>query len=196
MNKICPSCDKPFDNRGTFCTRCYQKQYYEKNKEKKSLKKAQYYLDNKEEIDKKSKEYVAENHEKVKLKNRTHYKDNKEDILAYQKKYRITPTGKFGQGVKSAEERDLSWNIPFELYKSIIANPCHYCDEPLTNIGGSSLDRINNDVGYEVGNVLPCCGTCNGIRNRYLTQEEMEVAMKAVIQLRKAKDGQQTTDGQ
>ena len=51
--------------------------------------------------------------------------------------------------------------------------PCYYCGV----IGGNTftinrfgttesyayngIDRLNNDIGYILGNVVPCCGACN-----------------------------------
>ena len=73
----------------------------------------------------------------------------------------------------------------FEQYEAIISQPCHYCYCSLYNFGGSSLDRIDNLVGYVLTNVLPCCGICNNIRNNFLSVKEMEVAMAAVVEFRK-----------
>lgn len=185
MNKLCSCCNKEFDNRGKRCTTCYQKQYYEKNKEKRSIEKAQYYVNNKEKIDKRSKDYETNNKDKVKAKNRTHYKNNKQTILNYQKAIKHTPKRKYGQGKKSASERNLSWNIDYDSYLLLIAQPCDYCKCSLENMGGVSLDRIKNEIGYELTNVVPCCGICNNIRNRFLTHEEMKIAMEAVLEHRK-----------
>lgn len=40
---------------------------------------------------------------------------------------------------------------------------------------------------FLINNVLSCCGTCNFIRQDLLTVEEMEVAMKAVLNFRACK---------
>ena len=45
---------------------------------------------------------------------------------------------------------------------------------------------MNNEKGYEEGNVLPCCKDCNSVRQDVLTVEEMKVAMKAVLKYRKS----------
>lgn len=62
---------------------------------------------------------------------------------------------------------------------------CHYCAKSLADETGCGLDRLNNDLGYTLSNVVPCCGSCNTIRNRFLTHEEMKIAMKAVLDYRK-----------
>ena len=74
-----------------------------------------------------------------------------------------------------------------EEYCNIFANDpkCTYCDE-LIRSTGSGLDRIDNSKGYQINNVLPCCGTCNDIRGNNLTVEEMKIAMAAIIKFRRA----------
>ena len=27
------------------------------------------------------------------------------------------------------------------------------------------LDRIDSDLGYQLGNIVPCCGVCNMMKN-------------------------------
>ena len=49
--------------------------------------KRQYYLDNKERIDKQQREYALKNKEKIKAKSKKWYKNNKEKQKAYTKRY-------------------------------------------------------------------------------------------------------------
>jgi ribosomal protein L40E len=183
--KICKECQSLYSTRGYTCQPCYQRQYHLKNKERVKERKQKYYLLNKAEIDIKSKDYSVKNKTKVLSKNRVHYQKNKKHILAYQKKIRNTPKRKYSQAIKSAKNRGLCWSIDYTDYIKIIAKPCHYCNQTLEHFGGSSLDRINNGKDYELTNVLPCCGPCNNIRNNFLSVKEMEVAMAAVVKLRK-----------
>lgn len=49
--------------------------------------------------------------------------------------------------------------------------PCHYCGALPGNVKKtkntinpflySGIDRVVNTVGYELGNVVPCCAVCN-----------------------------------
>lgn len=83
-----------------------------------------------------------------------------------------------------AYNSELLLYITLNEYKNIVSKPCHYCNTKLEGCG-FTLDRIDNSLGYIIENVLPCCGTCNKIRNNALTVNEMEVAMSAVILYRK-----------
>lgn len=81
----------------------------------------------------------------------------------------------------SARSRGLSFSIPKEIFFELIKKDCFYCGKEPSNlnrsIGGygdcvyNGLDRINNNEGYEVDNVVPCCIQCNRSKST-LTQEE------------------------
>lgn len=89
----------------------------------------------------------------------------------------------------SAKTSKKKWCLTKEQYFQIVSQNCHYCSLPSQGLG-VGLDRIDNDksIGYTVDNILPCCKDCNRIRGPYLTVEEMEVAMKAVVLFRKKKN--------
>lgn len=85
---------------------------------------------------------------------------------------------------KSATKRGISWELSDELVLKIITKNCYYCGrEPfqvikrktqnwtLTYMG---LDRINNDLGYTLNNVVPCCKICNYAKSNYLLSEFLE----------------------
>lgn len=44
--------------------------------------------------------------------------------------------------------------------------PCWYCGREIKTIG---LDRANNEIGYKIDNLIPCCATCNKAK-RDMTQ--------------------------
>ena len=67
-------------------------------------------------------------------------------------------TTKFHQCKFSAKIRNIPFKIPKGFYKTLVVLDCFYCGDP-SNING--LDRINNDLGYIIGNCVPCCSTCN-----------------------------------
>jgi hypothetical protein len=74
---------------------------------------------------------------------------------------------RYARSITPAERREL------------IAGGCIYCGADLSQARGSSMDRIDNEIGYHVGNVVPCCGRCNTDRGT-LTFEEwwLVVAMR------------------
>jgi len=70
-----------------------------------------------------------------------------------------------------AESRGLSWNLTDDDVRRLTSLDCHYCGvAPATirrgrpNSGDfvyNGIDRVDNTRGYEPGNVVPCCKTCN-----------------------------------
>jgi hypothetical protein len=78
----------------------------------------------------------------------------------------------------NAKSRGKVFTLTMAEYQVLIeSNACHYCGRGLPVSGG--LDRIDNSLGYEPGNVVPCCTDCNYIRGKILSYEEMlEIAPK------------------
>lgn len=82
---------------------------------------------------------------------------------------------------RGAKERNLTWNISIELFKKITKSNCYYCGiEPYRrretkDKNGhyifNGIDRVDNNIGYEVHNVVPCCKTCNRAKD-IMTQQE------------------------
>lgn len=72
----------------------------------------------------------------------------------------------FGRYVKSAALRNLTMELLFEEFKTLVTLPCYYCDYKVENeING--IDRINNDIGYDKSNCVTCCETCNMMKHYY-----------------------------
>ena len=91
--------------------------------------------------------------------------------------------GRFVFAKNLAKRRELTWNIPFETYVDLLTEKCHYCGSGL-NETGIGLDRKNNKFGYDLGNVVSCCGLCNITKSDNFSYEEMLYlgeSIKAII---------------
>lgn len=134
-----------------------------------------YYSSNKETIRKKYKGCADSEEQKEKRKK---YRERKRDkIKEYSKEYSTRDVGRFRDGKQSARSRGHSWELTFDQYKSLIVDKkCHYCNGPLCK-SGVGLDRKDNSIGYTYINVIPCCGTCNKIKGKYLIYDEMVLVM-------------------
>lgn len=100
----------------------------------------------------------------------------------YNRKYKKSFIGKFNQARAMAKWRDLEFDIDFKAYKELIKQPCFYCAKK-----SSGLDRIKNNKGYNLKNVLPCCRSCNVLRNDQFSVEETQVMVKALLKFRSKK---------
>lgn len=80
------------------------------------------------------------------------------------------------QHLFGAKDRNISWNLTEDASFRLFESPCYYCKgmnsrehivypykkEPRTEIIKlNGIDRVNNLIGYEEGNCVACCHTCN-----------------------------------
>jgi hypothetical protein len=116
-----------------------------------------------------------EKSEKWRIDNRAHW-------ISFER----TLKRRFDVAKKKSRYRGLKWDISLNTYKFLIDSDCLYCCGALgtTKITGIGLDRIDNDLGYIMGNIVPCCGVCNTIKSDNLTFEETLAAVTAVIAFR------------
>ena len=88
----------------------------------------------------------------------------------------IIPLFKFGnittysKFTYECKERKINNEISEIIYNNIIIKPCTYCKNQFIN-GARGIDRIDSTIGYIVGNITPCCYTCNTMKN-ILSQTE------------------------
>jgi hypothetical protein len=121
---------------------------------------------------KKRNKAVAEYREEHKLKVRAQYR-----------KYSKTPLGRFTKLKSGAKQRGLKFDLTIDQYKNLIDNNCIYCIGPLPK-SGAGLDRIDNNKGYTIDNVVPCCRNCNVLRSNLLTKEEMHRVISLLHEMR------------
>ena len=82
---------------------------------------------------------------------------------------------------ENAQIKGLEYNLTEKQFAEITQRNCHYCGARPNNItksarlnGGykyNGIDRIDNDKGYTIDNVVPCCKTCNSAKGILTTQE-------------------------
>lgn len=73
---------------------------------------------------------------------------------------------------KGATERDLSFEITFEQFENLVKRNCFYCNSPPSRERTrkhhkwkfNGVDRVNNNQGYYIGNIVPCCWNCNRMK--------------------------------
>lgn len=73
-----------------------------------------------------------------------------------------------------ASVRDLDFNLTLDDFKTLVRGNCAYCARPPfkshKSVLVNGIDRIDNALGYSVGNCVPCCTDCNlakGVMSRY-----------------------------
>jgi hypothetical protein len=87
----------------------------------------------------------------------------------------------------SAQSRNLEFNLTFEYVKKLLEyNTCYYTNVVFTEDGifARSFDRVDNDKGYVIGNVVACTVDINGKKNN-LSIDEIVCLYKKLAYLKK-----------
>jgi hypothetical protein len=73
-----------------------------------------------------------------------------------------------------ARTRGVSFDLTFEEFLEITKSDCYLCGAPPAQIkqGGrrngqyvyNGIDRVDNTLGYQLDNVMPCCKVCNFLK--------------------------------
>ncbi len=180
--KFCPTPIALLD----MCRRCYYREY-EKRPRRYAWKKAY-------SISEPRREYARQHSKTEAFKISNHRFSRTQKFKDNLRRYQMTLNGKFKHGIREAKRRNLVWNISFDAYKELVSpDKCHYCEETLSKMG-INLDRKDNDDGYTMLNVVPCCGDCNRTKGDRLTYAEM-VAVSSLLRSMRSKDAESTDTG-
>lgn len=140
-----------------------------------------------------TKKYRDAHREETKAYNQKYREEHPDYHASYRKKnkdkitkYATSNKHRFNTSRAIAKKRDKEWNIPFDEYCTIIAQPCFYCGGAFGIIvtQSSGLDRLDNSKGYILGNVVSCCTACNRLKGDYFSAEEAKIAVLAIITFR------------
>jgi hypothetical protein len=82
----------------------------------------------------------------------------------------------------SAKSRGLEYTLTDDQIRYFTSQSCYYCNakpslsvpegrEVNGNYIHNGLDRMNSNMGYTPGNVVPCCKTCNIAKNTMSMEE-------------------------
>lgn len=118
---------------------------------------------------------VAYHREPERLRRKREY-DHSERRLAVSRegvKRSKRGNGRYSYARSHALEKSREWGLSREAYAELVSRPCHYCGRPVSETG-IGLDRCDNEEGYFLGNVVPCCTLCNTIKSNKFTRTEME----------------------
>lgn len=77
-----------------------------------------------------------------------------------------------------ARRRGLEFTLTVEDYKNLKdGDLCHYCGDPMEVV---TIDRIDNNRGYILDNVVGCCFLCNKIKGNTFEENEMKLIGKGI----------------
>lgn len=147
--------------------------------------KAKYYRDNLDKTRADMKRWRADNQEKCRELRMRRKQLKPDKVKAERQAYFESAKGRFAFGRRHARYRGIEWHLTLSEYEQLMSGAsCTYC-RGIIKSTGVGLDRIDNSLGYSIENVVPCCGSCNGIRNDFLSFDEMKFVMGALIEYRR-----------
>lgn len=89
----------------------------------------------------------------------------------------------YRQGAKS---RGYEFNLSREQFVDISSKACYYCGElgslsmktDCYDYSYNGIDRVDNEIGYEFDNCVPCCKFCNRAKFTYSQEYFIEMCKK------------------
>jgi uncharacterized C2H2 Zn-finger protein len=148
--------------------------YKDRNEYSRKYNKTVLYPNNKENILKRAKEIRDADPERFK---------------EYTKQWVLSASGVFYELTKRAKKRNNPELIninkeDFIAWYNSQEQKCFYCGRNLIEIQNDktqlrgktrrfSIDRIESNKGYEIGNMVLACSRCNSIKNNFFTKDEM-----------------------
>ena len=91
---------------------------------------------------------------------------------------RSNPDRIFKKYKRCARKRGLDFDISEKDFYSFKDSSCHYCGSKLNQI---RLDRVDNNAGYNIDNVVSCCTLCNFFKHTLGKKEFLEHVDKIYI---------------
>lgn len=140
----------------------------------KECQKAKYkikYQNNKDYILNRQKDYNNSH-----KKERKNYLDENKDILKEKAKNSYKSLhGRFMAYKKTAKRSDLEFLLTEKEFSLFWKQNCFYCNDKIETIG---LDRIDNNIGYNINNIVSCCIECNYLKSKHDTKKLKQLHIK------------------
>lgn len=74
-------------------------------------------------------------------------------------------------GHRAVKLKNISFNIIRSQFENLCKMDCYICSKFMTSTHQNGIDRVNNNYGYYMGNVQPCCGDCNYLKRDSVLSE-------------------------
>lgn len=85
----------------------------------------------------------------------------------------------FNRYMASARRRGFEFLLPISSFRELISKNCSYCGLPPSTVHRkhaqtftyTGIDRVDNSLGYEETNTVPCCKMCNQAKMNFSKTE-------------------------
>ena len=82
----------------------------------------------------------------------------KRQLAWYHTKGKFMISLKYSDYKNGAKGRNIFFDLTLDEFRKFWGKNCFYCGSKIETIG---LDRIKNDIGYVIENLISCCWKCN-----------------------------------
>jgi len=110
--------------------------------------------------------------------------NNLYDGKLYKNILKNTKFGRYSQYKKSADKRNIKFELTKEDFLNIINKKCTYCGVSdityykITGAGG--VDRVDSNLDYTIDNCTSCCGMCNQMKLNYTKEQFLNQCVKII----------------
>jgi hypothetical protein len=94
---------------------------------------------------------------------------NKSNVLGHFSECNRDATRFYRLYKRNALLKNRSFDLTQLQFEKLTKEKCYYCGELPCSYHG--IDRVNNEMGYEYGNIVSCCSVCNFMKSK-LTKEK------------------------
>jgi hypothetical protein len=138
----------------------YHSAWYQKNREKKLKQNREWDIENNNKRKEISKRYRVKNSEKESERSRKRREKYPELVKSSAQRFRKTEKGYYSSYKFSAIRRGHAFDLSYQDFVYFLKDKCAYCG--VENAMG--IDRVDNEIGYLRGNCAPCCTHCNRMK--------------------------------
>ena len=90
--------------------------------------------------------------------------NNKINGRYFPEEYSSYSAASYNEYKRRANNKSLLFELTNDEYVELIAGNCYLCGRDGSDDLTNGIDRIDNNLGYIMSNVKPCCGSCNYIK--------------------------------
>ena len=103
------------------------------------------------------------------------------DGKLYDKHFTNSKSTNYKHYVLNAARRKIEFNLDKKTFLYLIHHNCYLCGKKTDDEHQNGIDRVDNNKGYILENVQPCCGNCNFIKNKFSLETIFDKFKKILI---------------
>lgn len=89
---------------------------------------------------------------------------------------KISP--KFSTYIKSANSRNIEFKLNEDEFNALTINLCYLCGLISSDNNKNGIDRVKNNIGYNLENCKTCCGHCNLLKRDISYEKIIDISEK------------------